>query len=40
MRLPYNSPIFPRRGRRTNSPPQFGQMVAIAAVHFGQKVHS
>jgi len=29
-----------RRGRGTNSPPQFGQRPAIAAVHAGQNVHS
>ena len=28
------------RGRRTSSPPQFGQILAIASVHSGQKVHS
>ena len=31
---------FPARGRRTNSPPQFGQTPASAVVHSGQKVHS
>lgn len=31
---------FPRRGRRTSSPPQFGQTAAIASAHFAQKVHS
>jgi hypothetical protein len=29
-----------RRGRRTNSPPQFGQTLFISAAHFSQKVHS
>ena len=28
------------RGRRTSSPPQFGQTLAIASVQAGQKVHS
>jgi hypothetical protein len=29
-----------RRGRRTNSPPQFGQRPSIPPVQLGQKVHS
>ena len=28
------------RGRRTSSPPQFGQMLVIASVQAAQKVHS
>ena len=40
MRLPYNSPAFPLLGRRTNSPPQFGQTAFIAFVHSRQNVHS
>jgi hypothetical protein len=31
---------FPARGRRTNSPPQFGQMPSRSSAHSGQKVHS
>jgi hypothetical protein len=31
---------FAGRGRRTSSPPQFGQMAASEFVHSGQKVHS
>jgi hypothetical protein len=34
------SSTFPRRGRRTSSPPQFGQIADIASVQLGQKVHS
>jgi hypothetical protein len=29
-----------RRGRETNSPPQFGQILCIASVQTAQKVHS
>jgi len=29
-----------RRGRRTSSPPQFGQIFFIAPAHFSQKLHS
>ena len=29
-----------RRGRRTSSPPQFGQIDSIASAHAGQNVHS
>ena len=29
-----------RRGRRTSSPPQFGQTLSIASAHAGQNVHS
>jgi hypothetical protein len=30
----------PFRGRRTNSPPQFGHTAAIDSAHFAQNVHS
>ena len=36
---PYNFLSF-RRGLRTNSPPQFGQMLFISFEQFSQKVHS
>jgi hypothetical protein len=32
--------IFETRGRRTNSPPQFGHTAAIASVQSRQNVHS
>ena len=35
----YHSPPF-RRGRRTSSPPQFGQTLFISFEQFSQKVHS
>jgi hypothetical protein len=38
VRLIYS--VLPARGRRTNSPPQFGHTAAIASVHPRQKVHS
>ena len=31
---------FPRRGRRTSSPPQFGQILDMSPVQGAQKVHS
>ena len=31
---------FTDRGRRTNSPPQFGHTFAMASVHSAQNVHS
>jgi hypothetical protein len=31
---------FPGLGRRTSSPPQFGQIAVIDSVHCSQKVHS
>ncbi len=38
-RRPYNS-FSLRRGLRTSSPPQFGQIASIAAAHAAQNVHS
>jgi hypothetical protein len=35
-----NLAYFPRRGRRNNSPPQFGHFADIASVQGGQNVHS
>jgi hypothetical protein len=38
VRLIYS--VFRARGRRTNSPPQFGHAAAIASLHSRQNVHS
>jgi hypothetical protein len=37
---PAASPAPRARGRRTNSPPQFGHTAFIASVHSAQNVHS